>query len=547
MPISLANLSALPQSSELAAIAKRAAARKEAALSNEQELRRCGKDADGVVHWFNNYVWTYDPRLIGKKDAEGNRLSPYIPFVLWPRQVEFIHWLWDRFAADEQWLVEKSRDTGLSYLCCGFTLNRWLFQDGFKGTFGSRKTDYVDKADQPDSLFQKIRIMLDRVPPWMQPEGFHWNKHSAFCRLVNPANGAIITGEGGEDMGRGGRSSIYVVDEAAFVPGAENVEKALSGNTECVGWVSSVNGMGNLFARKRHSILAEHQIFKFHYSADPRKTKEWAARKKAEMSDPAAWASEYEIDYAASIEDVCIPAKWIQAAQQIHTLCPEILITGEEYTLGGDVGAGKARSVVVPRRGQVIDPPKSRGDPDTIGTANWMLDIALELQARLLNFDAPGVGAGVSSGLLNSERRPHSLTVQPINTGSDPFVDPEWDDGRTSDEQFRNLKMEIWWIAAMRFKRTYEHMLHLEGKTEDEGAKEHRITDLIHLPSGDVESDRLATELSTPKKFRTDTGKLILEKKEQLAKRGIKSPDYADALVLTFIPDRGPGYTLDNV
>ena len=69
MQTSLPNLSGLPQSSELFAIAKRKAARDQAAISNEHELRRCGKDADGVVHWFNNYVWTYDPRLIGKKGA----------------------------------------------------------------------------------------------------------------------------------------------------------------------------------------------------------------------------------------------------------------------------------------------------------------------------------------------------------------------------------------------------------------------------------------------------------------------------------------------
>jgi len=201
----------------------------------------------------------------------------------------------------------------------------------------------------------------------------------------------------------------------------------------------------------------------------------------------------------------------------------------------------------VPRRGHVIDRPSARGNPDTIGTANWMLDIARDQQADLLNFDAPGVGEGVKSGLINSEQRPHKLMVQAINTGSDPFVDPEWHDGRTSAEQFRNLKAEIWWLARQAFKRTFEHVQFLQGISAEDGACEHRIEDLISLPKGDPDSDRLAGEISVVRYFRTEAGKIIIESKDQLSRRGVKSPDYADALVLTFIPDRGGEYSLDHV
>lgn len=542
---SLQNLR-LPPASELRAVSARRIASDEQATTAKAEIARCGRDADGVVHWFNKYAWTYDPRLIGKRDADGNALSPYVPFTLWPRQIELVHFLWDRLQANEEWLLEKSRDTGASYVCCGFALNRWLFADGFKATFGSRKVDYVDKADQPDSLFEKMRIMLRRLPTWMQPEGFEWAKHSNFLRLVNPATGAIISGEGGEEMGRGGRSTMYVVDEAAFVPNAENVEKALSGNTDCVGWVSTVNGMGNLFARKRHSVMSERQIFRLHYLDDPRKTPEWAAAKKASLSDETSWASEYEIDYTASMEGVCIPAKWVAASQRLAALIPGQLKSNLDYTIGLDVGAGKARSVAIPRRGPIVAVPRSRGNPDTTGTAHWALDIALALQARLLNFDSPGVGAGVTSTMRGADR-PASLIVQPINTGSDPFESPKWEDGRESKELFRNLKAEIWWIARRTFERTYQHVLWLEGGSAEQGAREHPISDLIALPKGDPDSDRLAAELSIPRYFKTEAGKIILESKDQLARRGVKSPDYADALVLTFIGKRSIGYTLANV
>lgn len=514
--------------------------------SREAELEFCASSPEGIIHWFDNYVWTYDPRLIGKKDDQGRRLSAYVPFILWPKQRELIHFLWDRYADNEEWLLEKSRDTGATYVCSGFALNRWLFLEGFKATFGSRKVDYVDKADQPDSIFEKIRIMLDRLPDWMLPKGFERAKHSNFLRLINPSKGSSLTGEGGQEMGRGGRSSIYFVDEAAFVQNAETVEKALSGNTDCIGWISTVNGMGNLFARKRHSILKPHQVFRLHYSDDPRKDAAWATAKKASMSDEASWASEYEIDYTASLEGVCIPAAWVQAAQRIAEFEPGVRRSNEDFTIGHDVGAGKARSVCVARRGPIVIRPISRGNPDTIGTANWALEYARDIQARMLNFDSPGVGIGVQSALLHSENRPASLLVQPVNTGDAP-TDTIWEDGRTSEEIAMNLKADIWWMARMRFKRTFEHMLWLEGKSAEEGAVQHRPSELISLPKGDPESDKLAAELSVVRYFRNEKGKVKIESKEQLSKRGIKSPDYADAYVLTEIGDRGPGYSLDNL
>jgi phage terminase large subunit len=61
------------------------------------------------------------------------------------------------------------------------------------------------------------------------------------------------------------------------------------------------------------------------------------------------------------------------------------------------------------------------------------------------------------------------------------------------------------------------------------------------MPSGDRESDALASQLSLVRYFRNERGKIVIEKKTELQRRGIKSPDHADAFVLTF-DDRGTGY-----
>lgn len=493
------------------------------------EIAKCAADP---VYWFDRHVWTYDPRLVGKPGGA------YVPFKLWPKQREFIAWLKDRVDGNEEGLCEKSRDTGVTYLCAGFALWAWLFIPGFKTTFGSRKVDYVDKKDNPDSIFAKLRIMLRRLPPQMLPEGFVWTQHDNYMRISNPATGSVISGEGGEDMGRGGRSSLYVVDEAAYVPNAEAVEKALSGNTDVVLWVSSVNGMGNLFARKRHSVLKPRQVFRLHWRDDPRKTEEWADAKQASFSDPTTWASEYDIDYSASVEGICIPAIWVESAKRLAKLEPR-LRPSNAIRLGLDVGAGKSKSVTIPKAGPVVLTPRSRGLPDTTGTAHWALDIARELNAAELNFDAPGVGAGVSSTLTHNEVA--GLTVSPINTGLPP-TERIWPDKRTSAEMFGNSKAEIWWLCRTDLQRTHEHVAFLEGR---EGGVEHPVTDLLALPSGDKESDALCLQLSLVKWGRNEKGKIVIETKEALKRRGIASPDYADALMLNYVdPPAAPTVAL---
>lgn len=490
----------------------------------EAEKKRCAED---ILYWFDRWVYTYDPRLIGKSGGA------FVQFKLWPKQRELVTWLLERMAKPEEGLVEKSRDVGATYVISGVALHQWLFNPGFKATFGSRTVDEVDKKDNPDSIFAKIRIMLRRLPVEMLPAGFSWAQNDNYMRIANPENGAILSGDGGEDQGRGGRSSIYVLDEAAHVKNAETIEKALSGNTDCVVWVSSVNGMGNLFARKRHSILRQEQIFRLHWRDDPRKTEEWAKAKEASFADPTTWAAEYDIDYSASVEGICIPAAWVESAKRLAKLenrpQPSALVT-----LGGDVGAGKAKSVTITRRGPVVDPPQARGQPDTTETAHWMLNIARSTGAKVLNFDAPGVGAGVASTLTKNPVA--GLTVVPVNTGLPPSK-TRWPDGRTSDEIFGNLKAEIWWTCRTALQRTHEYILFLDGK---EGGREHPLTDLLALPNGDKESDALCLQLSLVKWERDEKGKIIIEKKSSLRRRGIASPDHADALMLTYVPPPPP-------
>jgi len=261
------------------------------------EKETCRRDP---LHWIENWVWTYNPK------NSGTGTPAHIPFDLFPRQAELIRFFDARVEMREDGLVEKSREIGFTWLAGAYAVHKWLYVPGFKTNFGSRLSDLVDKIGDPDSIFEKLRMILHGLPLWMLPAGFNFGRHDNYMQIVNPENGNTIRGQVGEEMGRGGRASFFFIDEAAFLDHAERIEASTSANSDVRIWGSSVNGMDNFFARKRHGAqLRPDQVFRFHYSDDPRKTPEWAARERKRL-EPHVWASEYDIDYTASAVGIAL-------------------------------------------------------------------------------------------------------------------------------------------------------------------------------------------------------------------------------------------------
>lgn len=866
----------------------------------EREL--CRRD---FFHFCRYWVWTYDPRLA----SEGK--SAHLPLLLFPRQVEMCEFVDARLSAREDGLIEKSRDIGFTWVMAAKAEHKWLFVPGFKTTFGSRVESLIDKRGEVDSIFEKLRYILRSLPPWLCPTGFNWSEHDNHMRLINPENNNTIAGEAGEDIGRGGRSSMLVIDEAAFLSNGDSVDAATSGNSDVRIWGSSVKGMGNLFAKKRHGgSLRPDQIFTFHWaqpldakiltpagwtvmgdvkigdsvigssgvpvevtdvtfhgeksiyrvtfndktsteccgdhlwavipygnqrkgrkhmtkvmsteemlrdyvsfdsrgfrehryqipltkpvvfestslplhpyvmgvllgdgsfpkntirpivlastdseiaervsqllpsgcrlspvegihyrfvaeksqrggiagrghhnpvnalsrelglsgteshtkfvpgmylfsspsdrlellrglldtdgsvvktdpgcasfsttspqlrdavvflaqslggtatirvrppsvrqildnakpsfcresytvhvrlpdeyvpfhlsrkvaafvkskkgvrrtvvgiekvgtkpcqciavsaedglyltdsmivthnSHDPRKTPEWAAKKQRAL-EPHIWASEYELDYSASVEGICIPSKWVKAAMALAELYP--YTPNSNGIAGLDVGAGgSGKSVFVARFGPKVLPPIGWGNPDTIETAHRALDEAakiniprgngFESKVTILAYDSPGVGQGVQSALRHT--KVHGLNTVATNTGESPS-DVEWPDGQTSEAKFLNLRAELWWTMRARFKASYELWLLLTGQPD---GQPHPISECVLLPAIDAGPDTQAmvSQISLPRWHRNDKGKIVIESKKSMRDRGLASPDHADALALTYLPNPDP-------
>ena len=471
--------------------------------------------SDHLVEWVDDFCWTYDPRNPSLEVP----LPAYVPMNPAPIQAEFLEWIqWLRNEGLNGW-APKSRGVGASYFGSAYQIHAWLFEGGYAGSFLSMTEEEVDQRNDPDSLFQKLRIMLEWVPSWMLPEGF-WvgqdSPHDNHRRLTNPENKSIITGKIGRSPGRGGRSSLILVDEAAHIHNLKEARRAYRENTNTAIEMSTYRGTGEPFYASAQQ--GGRQVFMIPWHAIPWYDDEWYEKKKAEYADdPVGFAQEIDADPTESLENVVIPQKWVQACVGFDA--------GEASTrpvVGGlDVaGSGKNKNVLIIRRGPWVDTPQVKQDGNTTRTAFWARDRCEADAVSRFFYDSIGIGSGVGDTLLSLPRdeRPR-FKVEAFNAGDSPSS-LKWPNGKTSDKRFRNARAEAWWLLRDRCRKTYERA---------HGINDHPIEECISLP----DDNDLLMQLSQPTYFYTAGGLIQIESKEDMKARGIPSPDHADALMMT--------------
>lgn len=478
------------------------------------------------VEAIEDFLCTFDPR----KAALG--LPSYLPFVLFPRQKEFIYWLDERFVTQTDGLADKSREVGMTWLACAWAWHKWTFARGIKIGFGSRKEDLVDRIADPDSILEKIRIIIEKLPLELKPKGWDVRACAPRFKIINPQNENVIIGEGGRNIGRGGRSSAYFVDEAGYLEHPEDAERALSANTNSIFWLSTPPlAAGHPFIKKRWGNQIS--VFSLHWREDPRKDDAWYQKQKERFAhDPRLLAAEVDLDYDAALgDDAAIPPQWVQSSVKLRALLEsqgalDTWLKGEGVG-GQDVGGGSDKSVFVARYGPVIVKSVEWSDADTINVAERSRREALKARSPLIHFDTIGIGKGVAAAF----RRMEGIRGNGVNVGERPTRD-RWPDGKLAKDKFANLRAELWWKMREGLRIAHMHWVYLQT---GDGAPQ-RIDQMILLPTNDP---KMCSQLSDPKRLFSDTGKLMIEsKKHMIEVRNLHSPDTADAAVLTLAPVR---------
>lgn len=437
------------------------------------------------VAFIMDWGCTFDPR-----NAERD-LPTTVPFLLFPKQAEFVDWVVARWRSREDWLVEKCRDMGVSWLCVALGAWMFLFWPGTVVGFGSRKEAYVDELGDPKSLFWKIRAFIGLLPAEFRPAGWNEDKHAPFMRILNPENGAAIVGEAGDNIGRGNRTSIYFKDESAFYERPEKIDAALSQTSNCKGDVSTPNGEGNPFHKKRFG--GRIKVFVFDWRDDPRKGPGWYEQQKATL-DPVVLAQEVDRDYAASVGNAFNDGNIVTQAMNRG---PADVPAMGPLRVGLDVARfGDDKCSLSFRRGRVLMLQEVWGKVDlmsTAGRAKQKIDAFRSVRGLHLEqiaVDVIGLGAGVADALRGWYG---DEVVADVNAAK------MMDDG-----QHFNLRAFMW--DEMR----------------------------TWLATASIPNDQdLRTDL-TGIRYSYRGGALLLESKDDMKKRGLKSPDRADSLALTF-------------
>lgn len=313
-------------------------------LFRERLLRNCKADLSlqrfvkeqfykDILFAFNVIFWTYDPRS----------RPQHLPFITYPEfQDDAILELNHHIQNGVDLLIDKSRDMGVSWIVTTVFLWNWLRPEaGNDFLLGSRKEPLVDKKGNLDTLMEKCRYNIYKLPDFLVPKGFDPNKHDNHLQLFNPESRCPITGEStNEHFATGGRYRAVLFDEAAkWGSTAEPAWISAGDSTPCRIAVSTPFGMGTHFSRLRFSKTT--RVLSFHWSKHPKKaigaycdleTKKvrspWYDQEcKRREATPLSIGQELDIDYVTSGS----PAFSTESLKTINNLCGEK--KGKRYNL----------------------------------------------------------------------------------------------------------------------------------------------------------------------------------------------------------------------
>lgn len=489
--------------------------------------------AENPIEFISHWVDTYDPR------NASHGTSTRLPLILFNKQKEMITFLMALLAGSSGGLVEKSRDMGATWVCCAFSIWLWLFGESPAIGWGSRKEQLVDKIGDPSSIFEKMRIILLNLPSDFLPKNFNSDNHLSYMKIINPETGAIITGEAGDNIGRGGRCTIYFKDESAYYERAHLVEAALGDNTDIQVDISSVNGITNLFYQKRKNghifdgtVKKEvTNVFIMDWRDHPAKTQGWYdTRKEKAKNDGTLHIFNQEIDrnYQSMVEGGIIPAAWVKSAVDAHKKLS--IIPEGRRRAGFDVAAGGGDlNAYVRMHGIFVMEAIHWGSVREEHLKDFLKveQMSVKNDVEYVYFDVIGPGSGGTS-----YAKSFNSNIRYLEYNSNNVVyrkNNRTFGNRLNGDMFSRRNAQDWWHLRDKFRKTHELV---------NGIQEHCPSEIIILMGNLPLLESLISELAQVVYSTNLKGQIVIDKKP----KGTKSPNLADALVMAaspFVPFSG--------
>jgi hypothetical protein len=470
---------------------------------------------------FKDDFLFYAPRALHIRTKDGN----IKPFLLNSAQLYIHHRLEDQLARTGKIraLIIKGRQQGVSTYVEG----RFYWRTSL--AFGKQALILTHLQDSTDALFDMTRRYHDLCPLVLQP---HTSAASAKeLKFSDMDSGFIVATAGSKAIGRGRTIQFFHGSESAFWP---NADEHLAGlgqavpdapGTEVI-LESTGNGVGNTFhqlymaaikGKGEYELIFVPWFWQHEYQADASgfepttdemdyarrydlKPEQLAWRRKKIdgdfRGDVALFDQEYPATAALAFRrvsgDPLIDPDLVAQARAPHGPTAQLEPTGPRLMGVDPAEYGSDASAIVMRQGRLVHPAQrywKRGTMELVGL------VALEAdrwQPEQIFVDCTGVGSGVADRLTEL-----GYPVSRVHFG-----------GRArQNDIYVNRRAEMWGTMREWF---------------------------ADQPNQIPDDDALEADLTAPQYSYDSSRRLVLESKEAMAKRGISSPDSADALALTF-------------
>lgn len=423
-------------------------------------------------------------------------------------------------------LILKGRQQGCSTYVGGRFYHKAIHR------FGQRVFILTHESEATKNLFEMVNRYHENCPALIKPHTGSDNAKELDFDILDSSY--RVGTAGAKAVGRSQTLQLFHASEYAFWPNADEHNAGVlqavpnSLGTEIIK-ESTANGMGNEF----HQEWQKAEAGQGEYIA---------------VFIPWFWQDEYRAeippDFSISMEDIAYQEAHSLSNEQMAWRAIKISELGEllfmqEYpataqeafqltghdsyitaasvlkarksqcdafgplVIGADPARyGDDRFSVAWRKGRQVVKVESKGKIDLVTSANWLRQIIDEDKPERVFIDVGGLGAGTVDILL-SWGQPYSNIIKAVNFGGEP------QDSRAKEKGGpKNRRAEMW----MRSKKWLD---------DTAGAQ---------IP----DSDSLQADACAPGYKYDMHSRLLLESKEDMAKRNVRSPDEWDAIALTF-------------
>ena len=341
------------------------------------------------------------------------------------------------------------------------------------------------RRELPAFLQEMIDVTAERVSVKADPEGSF-----AVARTARPEKPEALQGFHAETL-------AFFIEEASGIEDIifETAGGALSSENSWVFMFANPTRPSGYFYRSHHENRGRWRTYHVPCHCSSRVPPSYGEETAAEYGDTSnAYRIRVLGEFPLSDDDSVISLGLIMASFDREVSPSEAgIVWGLDPARFGDDSTALCK-----RRGNMLlEPTREWKKIDLMQTCGIITkeyaETPLERKPSAINVDVIGLGAGLVDRL-----RELGLPVRGVNVGEQPSTHPE---------RYMRMRDELWWKTREWFE-----------------------TRAVYMPKDDA----LASELVGPRYKLESSGKIKIESKDDMKKRGVRSPNRADALCLTF-------------